>query len=85
MLIFLQVSSIWEMYCEFAMQVEKNPSAIRQVFEQALTAIGLHIRGASPIWTLYRAYELKTPPKETLADRVRSLYHRQLAMPQMSL
>lgn len=57
---------------------------IRDLFERALTACGLHIPEGSKIWKLYRDFEATLEaetPGEEAAERVRAMFHRELAVP----
>ncbi|CAL9775909.1 unnamed protein product [Musa acuminata subsp. burmannicoides] len=69
-------------------------SKMRQLFERALTAAGLHIIEGNKIWEAYRNFEQaiclimgdnENEEKEKQTHRVRNLYHRQLSVPLVDL
>ncbi|WOL03631.1 squamous cell carcinoma antigen recognized by T-cells 3 isoform X2 [Canna indica] len=69
-------------------------SKMRNLFERAVTAAGLHIIDGNKIWESYREFEqalymtmtgTDNEEKEKQNHRVRSLYHRQLSVPLVDL
>ncbi|KAL4858071.1 Squamous cell carcinoma antigen recognized by T-cells 3 [Chlorella vulgaris] len=83
---------LWAQYLEFVRDFDPEVAAgsaegrekMRALCEQALTAGGLHVSEGSRLWALYLGYErglLEADPKEAQAERVRSLWTRQLQVP----
>ncbi|XP_001602582.2 squamous cell carcinoma antigen recognized by T-cells 3 [Nasonia vitripennis] len=83
---------IWLEYLQFStgLGTEKETTEkIRNIFERALTAAGLHVTKGALIWDVYREFENfmalmmdKTDPeKNTQINRIGKLYKRQLACP----
>ncbi|XP_068647832.1 uncharacterized protein [Aristolochia californica] len=69
-------------------------SKMRDLFERALTAAGLHVAEGHKIWETYREYEqalLLTIEESDVAEkvkqvqRIQSLFHRQLSVPHSGL
>ncbi|CAM8941471.1 unnamed protein product [Rhodiola kirilowii] len=63
---------------------------VRNLFERALTATGLHVMDGGKIWEAYREYEqailqtiddADTQAKEKQIQHIRSIFHRQLSVP----
>jgi hypothetical protein len=57
---FSTAPELWEKYCSFCletMNTNYSISEVRSIFEQALTAVGLHVSKADIIWKLYRDFE----------------------------
>ncbi|OVA19144.1 RNA recognition motif domain [Macleaya cordata] len=90
--------SLWCDYLNFV--EEHDPSVLgcspdgilkmRNLFERALTAAGLHIVEGNKIWEAYREFEQTilhsidhsvSEGKEKQVQRIRSLFHRQLSVP----
>eukprot|EP00850_Spirogloea_muscicola_P000612 SM000002S05692 [mRNA] locus=s2:1682230:1687648:+ [translate_table: standard] len=64
----------------------EGSSKERALFERALSAGGLHLTEGTALWAAYRRFEQEvllneSKAREKQAERVRSLYHRQLAVP----
>ncbi|KAJ1266928.1 hypothetical protein BS78_07G017400 [Paspalum vaginatum] len=89
---------LWRDYLDFVEEHDQSvsqctPSGLskmRDLFERAITAGGLHVTEGSKLWTAYREYEMAiliTIPdgndedKEKQVQRIRSLFHRQLSVP----
>ncbi|CAO2200197.1 unnamed protein product [Urochloa humidicola] len=65
-------------------------SKMRNLFEHAITAGGLHVTEGSKLWAAYREYEMailitisdgNDDDKEKQVQRIRTLFHRQLSVP----
>ncbi|KAL6048505.1 Splicing factor [Balamuthia mandrillaris] len=77
-----QSVKLWEEYGRYVAQLpDTNPERVRQVFEEGLTRVGLHIPLAHQLWKAYRDYETS----QDQPSRVRKLYHRELAVPLMDM
>ncbi|WVZ95445.1 hypothetical protein U9M48_041209 [Paspalum notatum var. saurae] len=89
---------LWRDYLDFVEEHDQSvsqctPSGLskmRDLFERAITAGGLHVTEGSKLWAAYREYEMAiliTIPdgndedKEKQVQRIRSLFHRQLSVP----
>ncbi|KAJ4783243.1 Squamous cell carcinoma antigen recognized by T-cells 3 [Rhynchospora pubera] len=83
---------LWCDYINFVQEHDKlvsqcSPGGVtkmRELLERAITAAGFHVSEGSKIWEAYREYEqalLLTIDEENTKDRIRSLFHRQLAVP----
>ncbi|KAK9213759.1 hypothetical protein WN944_005744 [Citrus x changshan-huyou] len=89
---------LWCDYLKFVQEYDPSireflPDGIskaRNLFEQAVTAAGLHVSEGSKIWELYREFELaifcridetNLKEKEKQVQRIRSIFHRQLSVP----
>ncbi|KAI3936901.1 hypothetical protein MKW92_024138 [Papaver armeniacum] len=90
--------SLW---CDYLKYVEEHDSAVqdfspeglskmRNLYERALTAAGLHVTEGKKIWEAYREFENNlitthheenTERQEEQERRIRSLYQRQLSIP----
>ncbi|KAK9167828.1 hypothetical protein Scep_003019 [Stephania cephalantha] len=72
--------------CEFS---SSGVSKMRNLFERALTAAGLHVSEGSKVWEAYIAFEetvlanvsQKNEETEKQLQRIRSIFHRQLSVP----
>ncbi|WJX26121.1 hypothetical protein P8452_15092 [Trifolium repens] len=90
--------SLWRDYLDFVQEYDPmahqcSPTGIsklRDIFESALTAAGLHVAQGSKIWEAYRQYEQAVlltidesdaQAKEKQVQQIRSLFHRQLSIP----
>ncbi|XP_077224013.1 EMBRYO DEFECTIVE 140 isoform X3 [Tasmannia lanceolata] len=90
--------SLWCDYMNFAQENDQavahcTPAGIlkmRDLFERALTAAGLHILEGNKIWEAYREFEQAilltidetgSEEKRKQVHRIRSLFHRQLSVP----
>ncbi|KAG2576290.1 hypothetical protein PVAP13_6NG016074 [Panicum virgatum] len=65
-------------------------SKMRDLFERAITAGGLHVTEGSKLWAAYREYEMailitisdgNDEEKAKQVQRIRTLFHRQLSVP----
>ncbi|AQK78283.1 EMBRYO DEFECTIVE 140 [Zea mays] len=65
-------------------------SKMRNLFESAITAGGLHVTEGSKLWAAYREYEMailitiadaNDEEREKQVQRIRMLFHRQLSVP----
>jgi len=63
---------------------------MRDLFERAITAGGLHVTEGSKLWAAYREYEMailitisdgNDEEKVKQVQRIRTLFHRQLSVP----
>ncbi|CAN6475359.1 unnamed protein product [Victoria cruziana] len=89
---------LWCSYLNFVQEYDESISKLtldgvtkmRDLFEQALTAGGLHVSEGSKIWDAYREFEqayyltineADAEEKAKQADHIRSLFHRQLSIP----
>jgi len=63
---------------------------MRDLFERAITAGGLHVTEGSKLWAAYREYEMailitisdeNDEEKAKQVQRIRTLFHRQLSVP----
>eukprot|EP00850_Spirogloea_muscicola_P017562 SM000152S01550 [mRNA] locus=s152:171737:176447:- [translate_table: standard] len=81
-----------EFFCEHNEAIRQHSvegsSKARALFERALSAGGLHLTEGTALWAAYRRFEQdvllnesKAEAREKQAERVRSLFHRQLAVP----
>ncbi|KAK1370555.1 Squamous cell carcinoma antigen recognized by T-cells 3 [Heracleum sosnowskyi] len=94
--------SLWCDYINFVQEYdpfvrEGSPTGIsklRNLFERALTAAGLHIAEGYKIWEAYRKFEqtlLDTMDKTDIESRekqvqhIRNIFHRQLSVPHTAL
>ena len=75
-------------HCQFALGsvgTEEGNRRAREVFEEAITAVGLNVNGGGVIWDAYREFELAlmqcSPGNQAQRDRVEKLFKRQLAVP----
>ncbi|RDD39002.1 Squamous cell carcinoma antigen recognized by T-cells 3 [Trichoplax sp. H2] len=91
---------LWQKYASYCI-TEKvgNHNDIRNIYERALTSVGLHLTKGCYIWDDYREYEinilnsmtetddLTSIAKELLdqKDRITTLYKRQLAVPLLGM
>eukprot|EP00878_Enallax_costatus_P019725 GHUV01020818.1.p1 GENE.GHUV01020818.1~~GHUV01020818.1.p1 ORF type:complete len:482 (+),score=163.78 GHUV01020818.1:194-1639(+) len=84
--------TIWESYLEFLQAADPDVlsktaaggDVFRRAAEAALTAAGLHLSEGHHIWQTYRSHEQSVAEEsgdEKQLERVRSLYHRQLQLP----
>ncbi|CAM8973392.1 unnamed protein product [Rhodiola kirilowii] len=88
-----QSVSLWCDYISFIKEHDRSDSGIEKVknlFERALTATGLHVMDGGKIWEAYREYEqailqtiddADTQAKEKQIQHIRSIFHRQLSFP----
>nr|XP_010927876.2 squamous cell carcinoma antigen recognized by T-cells 3 [Elaeis guineensis] len=93
---------LWYDYINFLQESDQSvsqcsPSGIskmRNLFERALTAAGLHIVKGSKIWEAYREFEQailltiddnNNEEKAKQVQRIRALFHRQLSVPLVDL
>lgn len=89
---------VWLEYLQFSIGAmgsdqDKDPKkTIRQLFERALTAVGLHVTKGAIIWEAYREFEnilvsMATTDAERKEgiDRVAALFRRQLACPLLDM
>ncbi|KAL4424967.1 hypothetical protein ABPG77_002852 [Micractinium sp. CCAP 211/92] len=83
---------LWAQYLEFARDFDPEvqeggkggQARMRELCERALTAGGMHVAEGGKLWDIYRGYEqalLEAAPSEEQAERVRSLWSRQLQVP----
>ncbi len=80
--------ALWEAYVQFAethwyTDGEEEVSRVRAIYEEALTAVGLHVSQGARLWAAYRRFEQRIMPHDD--ERVRKLYQRQLALPLIGL
>ncbi|KAG9457040.1 hypothetical protein H6P81_001548 [Aristolochia fimbriata] len=94
------------LWCDYVNFVEEHDQSVskctpagiskmRDLFERALTATGLHVTEGHKIWEAYREYEQAllltieesdmVQEKEKQVQRIRSLFHRQLSVPHSEL
>ncbi|XP_008547895.1 squamous cell carcinoma antigen recognized by T-cells 3 [Microplitis demolitor] len=77
---------IWLEYVQFAIGV-CSTAEVRELFERALTATGLHVTRGAVTWEAYREYEsilvsaVEDSDREEQINRVGTLFRRQLACP----
>eukprot|EP00249_Psilotum_nudum_P016992 c26096_g1_i2 orf=158-2560(+) len=89
---------LWMEFLEFkekhdadvAQHTAEGLSKMRSLYEQALSATGLHLAGGGRIWTAYRKFEqtvlsnmvdATTEVKAKQTECIRSIFHRQLSVP----
>lgn len=81
-------------YDPFVREGSPGISKLRNLFERALTAAGLHIAEGYKIWEAYRKFEqtlLDTMDKTDIESRekqvqlIRNIFHRQLSVPHTAL
>ncbi|KAF0893563.1 hypothetical protein E2562_026979, partial [Oryza meyeriana var. granulata] len=87
---------LWRDYLDFVEEHDKSvsqcsPSGLakmRNLFEHAITAGGLHVTDGSKLWEAYREYEMAIltiidddEEKAKQVQRIRVLFHRQLSVP----
>lgn len=94
--------SIWLDYVQFSIGnigetwVTSGVQTVRQTFEQAVTAVGIHVTQGCLIWEAYREFEKaylhylkeKDASEEELkeqADRMYNLFKRQLSIPLLDM
>jgi hypothetical protein len=76
--------ALWERYARFAEEFYgEDHAAVRTVYEDALTAVGLHVSEGARVWHAYRQFELKQEEggSSDATERVRKLFVRQLGVP----
>ncbi|GAX74832.1 hypothetical protein CEUSTIGMA_g2278.t1 [Chlamydomonas eustigma] len=86
--------NLWCSYIEFVADFDPEVSKktgsgakkMRELCEQALTAVGLHVNEGAKVWALYRQYEAgmeveEVQEKNKHVERMRSLYCRQMQVP----
>eukprot|EP00798_Chlamydomonas_sp_ICE-L_P021550 gene21550-28543_t len=85
--------TLWISYLEFVAEFEstvqeRSPEGLkhmRELCENGLTAVGLHVMEGAKIWAIYRKFELAVEAKgqggDKQQDKVRQLFHRQLQVP----
>ncbi|XP_019418880.1 PREDICTED: squamous cell carcinoma antigen recognized by T-cells 3 isoform X4 [Lupinus angustifolius] len=84
--------SLWCDYINFVQEFDSiaGTSKVRDLFESALAAAGLHISEGSQLWESYRLYEQAilltidesdTDAKDKQIQHIRTLFHRQLSVP----
>ncbi|KAJ3681419.1 hypothetical protein LUZ60_015908 [Juncus effusus] len=90
--------SLWIDYINFVQEHDDSVSQctpagvskMRELFERAITAAGLHLIEGGKIWEAYREFEQalvltfsenETEEKAKQTQRIRNLFHRQLAVP----
>ncbi|KAG8364024.1 hypothetical protein BUALT_Bualt19G0083200 [Buddleja alternifolia] len=93
---------LWCDYLNFVQEYDQSVrecsasgiSKMRNLFECALTAAGLHVSEGHRIWELYREFEqailltieeTDSGSKEKQIQKIRSLFHRQLSVPLVDL
>lgn len=89
---------LWRDYLEYVEEHDQSvsqctPSGLtkmRDLFERAITAGGLHVTEGSKLWAAYREYEMailitiadgNDEDKAKQVQRIRTLFHRQLSVP----
>ncbi|KAL5231505.1 hypothetical protein ABZP36_030281 [Zizania latifolia] len=88
---------VWRDYLDYVEEHDQSvsqcsPSGLtkmRNLFERAITAGGLHVTDGSKLWDAYREYEMAIltiidgddEEKEKQVQRIRVLFHRQLSVP----
>ncbi|KAF8712673.1 hypothetical protein HU200_028434 [Digitaria exilis] len=89
---------LWRDYLDFVEEHDPSvsqctPSGLskmRDLFERAITAGGLHVAEGSKLWSAYREYEMailititdgNDEEKAKQVQRIRTLFHRQLSVP----
>ncbi|TVU43694.1 hypothetical protein EJB05_10182 [Eragrostis curvula] len=90
--------NLWRDYLEYVEEHDQSVaqcspaglSKMRELFERAITAGGLHVTEGSKIWAAYREYEMailitisdgNEEEKAKQVQRIRTLFHRQLSVP----
>ncbi|GAB4820618.1 hypothetical protein N2152v2_007664 [Parachlorella kessleri] len=84
--------NLWLQYLGFVKELDPEVSGrtpqglakMRDLFERALTAGGLHVAEGSRLWEAFRSFEedlLEESPSQEQAEKVRALFHRQLGVP----
>jgi squamous cell carcinoma antigen recognized by T-cells 3 len=94
----LQSVNLWRDYLDFVEEHDQlvsqcSPAGLakmRDLFERAITAGGLHVAEGSKLWAAYREYEMailitiadgNEEEKAKQVQRLRALFHRQLSVP----
>lgn len=94
----LQSIKLWRDYLDYVEEHDQSvsqctPSGLskmRNLFESAITAGGLHVNEGSKLWAAYREYEMailitiadaNDEEREKQVQRIRTLFHRQLSVP----
>ncbi|XP_066330580.1 uncharacterized protein [Miscanthus floridulus] len=89
---------LWRDYLDYVEEHDQSvsqctPSGLskmRNLFESAITAGGLHVTEGSKLWAAYREYEMailitiadaNDEEREKQVQRIRTLFHRQLSVP----
>ncbi|XP_071561281.1 squamous cell carcinoma antigen recognized by T-cells 3 [Temnothorax nylanderi] len=92
---------VWLEYLQFSIEYmgkdEEKVSKVRQLFERALTTVGMHITKGAIIWEAYREYEnmiltcllplddTENGRKKAQLERILSLFKRQLSNPLLDM
>jgi hypothetical protein len=72
--------AVWERYVRFAESFYgEDLAAVRGVYEDALTSVGLHVAEGARVWNAYREFEHKRAAADV--ERTRKLFVRQLSVP----
>lgn len=94
----LQSVNLWRDYLDYVEEHDQSVSQclpaglakMRDLFERAITAGGLHVAEGSKLWAAYREYEMailititdaNDEEKAKQVQRIRTLFHRQLSVP----
>ena len=82
---------LWLEYCQFSIGgigTEEGISLARNVFERAVTAVGIHVSRGSLIWEAYREFEnalqmilQNSNNADAQKERINKLFKRQLTIP----
>lgn len=97
MIMLLQNIKLWRDYLDYVEEHDQSVSQcsqsglskMRDLYERAITAGGLHVTEGSKLWEAYREYEMailtindgNDEEKAKQVQRVRALFHRQLSVP----
>jgi RNA recognition motif-containing protein len=79
-------------FCQFAcgsVGTAEGNAAARDVFERALTVVGLNVAEGGLVWDAYREFELAlvacAPADQAQRDRVKKVFQRQLSIPLLDM
>jgi predicted PolB exonuclease-like 3'-5' exonuclease len=97
MIMVLQSIKLWRDYLDYVEEHDQSVSQctqsglskMRDLYERAITAGGLHVTEGSKLWEAYREYEMailtmsdgNDEEKAKQVQRIRVLFHRQLSVP----
>ena len=97
MIMVSQSIKLWRDYLDYVEEHDQSVaqcsqsglSKMRDLYERAITAGGLHVTEGSKLWEAYREYEMailtmsdgNDEEKAKQVQRIRVLFHRQLSVP----
>jgi hypothetical protein len=82
-------TQLWLAYCEYAEEMYREESndggtadaeQVRELYEKAIAAVGLHFAQAGAVWNAYRNFEKQVAADGSM-DKVNGLFGRQARIP----